>query len=627
MNRRTVALALALALVLASVPVAGSSVASERALAEPTASLTLVVGLPIKEADLARAAREVSSPRSSRFRDYLSLGEAAARYGASRQAMALFNRRVAQFGMSSTVDPTGLFARVTAPLATWESVMGQSVTFSPARAGSAQTDPVGPFDTYIFQTEGEMAGVPRALAGVATAIVPRYQSYLPALDVAGPPPPQPASVAAPAMRILDYPGKGSAALPTNTGMPLGPNCLDAAQQKANFTPHQVSRAYGLDRLQERYGRSAGQRLAIISLGGGFLQSDVDAGAACFGHSAPRVDVRAGMGMPEPFVSVSAETTLDLQTVAWALGSARSVRLVQVPLLGAGLIDAVSLALTGWPSPPDTISTSFGLCETLSPASAGSIVGSTSLLESLFQFAAVIGTTSVFAAGDTGSSPCQVSGLAAGDIQQAAAPQSTVFYPASSPFVTAVGGTQLTLGAANARVGETVWNDLQYALPSPASNLVGGGGPSQVFSAPWYQGPITPSSMRTVPDIATQAGIGPGLPLFFGGSLLSSIGGTSQAGPIAASGLALLSAHQRASGQPPLGFANPWLYEVVRTSPTVVYDVTAGDNQYPVAYAEGSVNVPACCQASPGYDTASGLGAPLFDRLATSRGAGPRERRS
>jgi subtilase family serine protease len=38
-------------------------------------------------------------------------------------------------------------------------------------------------------------------------------------------------------------------------------------------------------------------------------------------------------------------------------------------------------------------------------------------------------------------------------------RSRVAWPASSPFVTAVGGTQLTLNGANRRTAEVVWNDL------------------------------------------------------------------------------------------------------------------------------------------------------------------------
>ena len=49
---------------------------------------------------------------------------------------------------------------------------------------------------------------------------------------------------------------------------------------------------------------------------------------------------------------------------------------------------------------------------------------------------------------------------------------------------------------------------------------------------------------------------------------------------------------------------------------VLDDVTQGDNQVPVLGPD-FINTPACCSAYVGYDQASGLGAPLFDRLASS----------
>ena len=200
--------------------------------------------------------------------------------------------------------------------------------------------------------------------------------------------------------------------------------------------------------------------------------------------------------------------------------------------------------------------------------------------------------------------CQTEGLAPAD------PRPTVSYPASSPYVTAVGGTQLNLGAGNARLGESVWNDLQFGL---TGNAVGTGGTSAIFNAPWYQRPRTPSDVRTVPDIAAQAGVGPAVAMYLGGRLQPN-GGTSQASPLVAAGFAMISALLRAEGKPPLGFVNPWLYQAGHRHSGAFYDVTVGDNQYPVEYALGAENIPACCQAQPGFDLASGLGAPLFDRL-------------
>ena len=45
-----------------------------------------------------------------------------------------------------------------------------------------------------------------------------------------------------------------------------------------------------------------------------------------------------------------------------------------------------------------------------------------------------------------------------------------------------------------------------------------------------------------------------------------------------------------------------------------YDIRAGDNQVPVTVPGEFVNIPACCQATRGFDLVSGLGAPRFERL-------------
>ena len=57
------------------------------------------------------------------------------------------------------------------------------------------------------------------------------------------------------------------------------------------------------------------------------------------------------------------------------------------------------------------------------------------------------------------------------------PGLAVSYPASSPFVTGVGGTNFALDANNHIVSEEVWND------SPLVNASGGGGFSELFKRP------------------------------------------------------------------------------------------------------------------------------------------------
>ena len=67
---------------------------------------------------------------------------------------------------------------------------------------------------------------------------------------------------------------------------------------------------------------------------------------------------------------------------------------------------------------------------------------------------------------------------------------------------------------------------------------------------------------------------------------------------------LVAACERKAGHPPIGLANGWFYEAA-TQPSAFFDVTQGDNDL----AEVG-----CCQATAGYDLASGLGVPNWAAL-------------
>jgi hypothetical protein len=84
----------------------------------------------------------------------------------------------------------------------------------------------------------------------------------------------------------------------------------------------------------------------------------------------------------------------------------------------------------------------------------------------------------------------------------------VSYPASSPHVTAVGGTRLSLNAGGGWVGETVWNGGAHTLA--VSRGAGGGGCSSRFPAPFWQqelpnwGSVGCESTRAVADVSADA---------------------------------------------------------------------------------------------------------------------------
>jgi subtilase family serine protease len=148
--------------------------------------------------------------------------------------------------------------------------------------------------------------------------------------------------------------------------------------------------------------------------------------------------------------------------------------------------------------------------------------------------------------------------------------ATTDWPASSPWVTAVGGTSIGIGQANDRILETGWGTSDYGCNtttlacSRAGWLYGsGGGVSQIFPEPSYQsGAGLSLSGRGVPDVAAlgdpQTGLLVGQTQTFPeGAHYDEyrIGGTSLSSPIFAGLMAL--ADQKAGH--PHGFANPAFY--------------------------------------------------------------------
>ncbi len=616
MSPRLIALASSAALgaaLLAGAPVvAGAAPAAEpppaaaRAVPDPGTALTFFAGLPRDSKGLAAAGRKASTPRSGGYRDFLTLKELSSTYGASPAAIAKLRTTARDLGISVAVDGTGLFARLTAPVSTWERVMGTAVAYEPAQQGSAGADPPGPqpFATYsFFNADGTLLlAAPASLRSVVREFIPSYTVYDVSKDIPGVPPP--AVPAAAPQGIID---DTVLPWPTNGGTPLGKVCEQPAiTEGAIITPAQTRAAYGTSVLQGRGYDGSKARMTIVSLGGGFSTQDLADFAECFGVRAPAVDITLGTGNPTRIVSYSAETHLDLQTVTGVLVNSPRVQLVQAVNddFNVGIIDGFSRALASPRGVPDAVSLSYGGCE-LGDAEKVQ-VGQTglspmmSVLDDVFASGAVVGSAFFTGSGDSGSSVCQMEGLV-----DLATP--TVALPASSIWITAAGGTRLTLGEGNRRVAETVWNDTVFGFPAGS-----GGGVSELIKAPWYQKGIHGNRGRTTPDSSALAAISPGWPVAYGDELIN-VGGTSGSSPFQATNIALISGFERAKGRPPVGFVNPWFYA---TPSRNFHDVTDGDNQVPVL-GPGFINAPACCSAYEGYDQASGLGAPLFDRLAAA----------
>jgi hypothetical protein len=190
-------------------------------------------------------------------------------------------------------------------------------------------------------------------------------------------------------------------------------------------------------------------------------------------------------------------------------------------------------------------------------------------------------------------------------------------PADDPYITVVGGTELTTsGPAGSWISETTWNS-GNSISGPAAT---GGGVSLAYPIPVWQEGISmtanqgSTTMRNVPDVAMVAfdvwivANGEG----------SSVGGTSAASPLWAGLIALANQQGAAAGQPAVGFANPALYAIGRSDgyDSCFHDITTGNNttdQSPDKY-----------YAVVGYDLCTGWGTPSGSNLIAALLAPPAE---
>jgi subtilase family serine protease len=211
------------------------------------------------------------------------------------------------------------------------------------------------------------------------------------------------------------------------------------------------------------------------------------------------------------------------------------------------------------------------------------------------------------------------------------------FPASSPWVTAVGGTSLGVGATNNRLFETYWGTNRYLVNGNTVDYStqtwlygGGGGISALFGVPSYQAGLG-ASARSVPDVSMDADPNTGMLVgqtqsFPDGNYYDEyrIGGTSLASPLLAGWMAVadqVAGHAH-------GFANPWFYSAGAGSYNDVFaskNDPAGDVR--VDYINGvdaadglrttvrQFGVLLTLKSVPGFDDATGLGTPTSALLS------------
>jgi subtilase family serine protease len=265
--------------------------------------------------------------------------------------------------------------------------------------------------------------------------------------------------------------------------------------------------------------------------------------------------------------------------------------------------------------------------------ASASADSVAAYEQVFLQGAMQGIGFLFSSGDSGDE------LAATAIKQ-------VDYPASDPYVTAVGGTADAINAVGQFDFQTGWGTDKYSLSAdgtswtPAGYLYGaGGGTSGLFNRPAYQDGVVPArygSGRAVPDVGLDADPTTGMligqtQLFTTGKAYGEyrIGGTSLASPLFA-GMSALTEQEAGSR---VGFLNPAIYANAGTKAfadvrgkapdagNVRVDFANGeDASGGLLYSVRTFNDDSSLKVRRGWDDVTGVGSPRPGWLTSIAGA-------
>jgi subtilase family serine protease len=402
--------------------------------------------------------------------------------------------------------------------------------------------------------------------------------------------------------------------------PTDAQCRAAVGGSPCYSPQEMHTAYGLNGLIEAGMVGAGQTIVIIdSYGSPTIAADLQTFDQGYGlPDPPSFTVLAPLGAvpwnPTLYPDQpgwAAETTLDVEW-AHAMAPGAAIVLLTSPVDETEGVQGLPEFLELEKHALDhhlgkIISQSWGATENTLFLNTAGAQGPKVIKDysAFYRRAAAERVTVLAAAGDNGSSNVETDGVTF-------YPFPTVGFPASSPWVTAVGGTTLYANTSGHYQYETVWSN--------PGCCAGGGGISQIFSAPDYQQFSLPRSvrrelggMRGLPDVSYNADCNNVILVYlsyFGPDSAGYYGicGTSEGSPQWAGIVADLNQY---AGRP-LGFLNPALYAVGGLGHFSSFgrDITVGNN----ALLDVAGAVAAGYSATPGWDPASGWGTPNFVEL-------------
>jgi len=366
--------------------------------------------------------------------------------------------------------------------------------------------------------------------------------------------------------------------------------MERTAHQVTYTPSDLAQIYDFPAQLD----GSGQTIGLVEFGGGFRNADLDVFFEQMRLPRPSVTAVSVDGTPNaPGSEVDGEVVLDIEVSGGAApGAAIVVYFAQ--WTDAGWLEALTKAIHDRRHRPSVLSISWGWSEF---ETAGQVAWTRQVLEevnTVLKEAANLGITVLVAAGDDGSTD----GLEDGHLH--------VDYPASSPYVTACGGT--TLHAHNGRRrSEVVWGDGTRRDGGGST----GGGISDFFPVPAWQAAvqrqrsgITGLVGRGVCDVAAVADAQTGYAQYMDGQWFTD-GGTSAVAPLYAALVARCN-QQLAAGGRRVGYLTPLLYGGLGAS-DAFHDITSGSNAT-------LASRPDAYRAHAGWDCCTGWGSPKGTRL-------------
>lgn len=363
-----------------------------------------------------------------------------------------------------------------------------------------------------------------------------------------------------------------------------------------------------------------------------LRSDNDAFATSVGISKWTIPANQTIGTfaPQP----AAESALDEQylvamsplaskwywTVAdWQFEFANQV----LSMTNAQVPSVMSISYAWYELDQCDISPGVAPCTGV-PVPAGS-AAFVSAVNQLFAKIGARGISLLSASGDSGAHGRTDSGCTD--------PKTRPDYPAASPYVTAVGATELSGGTTGTAFKAPICKSTLkcadggtevVASRKTISFFSSGGGFSTLTPQPAWQKAVVAKYLASgafLPGpndfnksnyaFPVLSALGHNYYVEIGGAV-QAVDGTSAATPVISGLITALNGWRIANGKPLLGYLNPLLYQIYDTNPAAFNDVTSGDN----ACTEGACPCPAKTGfgAAVGYDAVTGLGTPNYDTI-------------